>query len=66
MGEVAHTLFKAMKGLEKPEWLLYIEIFGAGFHQPGLARLLIGAAAVKGNPFWMLLAVSCLFSYHPI
>ncbi len=39
---MAHTLFKAMKGLEKPEWLLYIEVFRAGFHQPGLAMLLIG------------------------
>ncbi len=35
MGDVARTLFTAMKSLEKPEWLLYIEVFGAGFHQPG-------------------------------
>ena len=65
MGEVAHTLFKAMKALEKPEWLFYIEIFGAGFHQPGLAMVLIRAAAIKGNPFWMLLACFLSFFLSP-
>jgi hypothetical protein len=65
MGDVARTLFTAMKGLEKPEWLLYIEVFGAGFHQPGLAMVLIGAAVVKGNPFWMLLACFLAFFLSP-
>jgi hypothetical protein len=65
MGDVARTLFTAMKGLEKPEWLLYIEVFGAGFHQPGLAMVLIAAAAVKGNPFWMLLACFLSFFLSP-
>jgi len=65
MGDVARTLFTAMKSLEKPEWLLYIEVFGAGFHQPGLAMILIGAAAVKGNPFWMLLACFLSFFLSP-
>ncbi len=65
MGDVARTLFTAMKALEKPEWLLYIEVFGAGFHQPGLAMVLIGAAAVKGNPFWMLLACFLSFFLSP-
>ena len=65
MGDVARTLFTAMKSLEKPEWLLYIEVFGAGFHQPGLAMVLIAAAAVKGNPFWMLLACFLSFFLSP-
>jgi hypothetical protein len=65
MGDVAHKLFTAMKSLEKPEWLLYIEVFGAGFHQPLLAMMLIGAAAFKGNPFWMLLAVFLSFFLSP-
>jgi hypothetical protein len=65
MGDVARTLFTAMKSLEKPEWLLYIEVFGAGFHQPGLAMALIGAAMVKGDPFWMLLACFLSFFLSP-
>jgi len=65
MGDVARTLFAAMKSLEKPEWLLYIEVFGAGFHQPGLAMALIGAAMVKGDPFWMLLACFLSFFLSP-
>ncbi len=65
MGDVARTLFTAMKSLEKPEWLLYIEVFGAGFHQPGLAMALIGAAVVKGDPFWMLLACFLSFFLSP-
>ena len=65
MGDVARTLFAAMKSLEKPEWLLYIEVFGAGFHQPGLAMALIGAAVVKGDPFWMLLACFLSFFLSP-
>jgi hypothetical protein len=65
MGDVARTLFTAMKSLEKPEWLLYIEVFGAGFHQLGLAMALIGAAVVKGDPFWMLLACFLSFFLSP-
>ena len=65
MGDVARTLFTAMKSLEKPEWLLYIEVFGAGFHQPGLNMALIGAAMVKGDPFWMLLACFLSFFLSP-
>ena len=65
MGDVARTLFTAMKSLEKPEWLLYIEVFGAGFHQQGLAMALIGAAMVKGDPFWMLLACFLSFFLSP-
>jgi hypothetical protein len=65
MGDVARTLFTAMKSLEKPEWLLYIEVFGAGFHQPGLAMALIGAAVVKGDPFWMLFACFLSFFLSP-
>jgi hypothetical protein len=65
MGDVARTLFTAMKSLEKPEWLLYIEVFGAGFHQPGLAMALVGAAVVKGDPFWMLFACFLSFFLSP-
>jgi hypothetical protein len=65
MGDVARTLFSAMKSLEKPEWLLYIEVFGAGFHQPGLAMALVGAAVVKGDPFWMLFACFLSFFLSP-
>jgi hypothetical protein len=65
VGDVAGRLFQAMKSLEKPEWLFYIEIFGAGFHQPFLAMVLLGAAAAKGNPFWMLLACFASFFLSP-
>jgi len=65
MGDVARTLFTAMKSLEKPEWLLYIEVFGAGFHQPGLAMALVGAAVLKGDPFWMLFACFLSFFLSP-
>ena len=44
----------------REEWVSWVEVFGAGFHQPVLALLILMAASFKGDPIWMLAA--CTFA----
>lgn len=65
LGRAGVAMLTGLKDLEKPQWQLFIEIFGAGFHQPALAMFLVGAAAAKGDPWMMLLATFCSFFLSP-